>query len=81
MYAGVPCYNLKALHKATADDMPEPRTLLGAWREMRETWKRQLTDPDYAFDTPVPSRGGVGEANPDSLASSIGDIGPKELTR
>ena len=81
MYAGVPCYNLKALHKATADDMPEPRTLLGAWREMRETWKRQLTDPDYAFDTPVPSRGGVGEANPDSLASSIGDIGPKELAR
>ncbi len=81
MYAGVPCYNLKALHKATADDMPEPRTLLGAWREMRETWKRQLTDPDYAFDTPVPSRGGVGEANPDSLARSIGAIGPKELTQ
>ena len=81
MYAGVPCYNLKALHKATADDMPEPRTLLGAWREMRETWKRQLTVPDYAFDTPVPSRGGGGEANPDSLARSIGDIGPKELTQ
>ena len=81
MYAGVPCYNLKALHQATADDMPKPRTLLGAWREMRETWKRQLTDPDYAFDTPLPSRSRVGEARPDSLARSIGDLGPKELTQ
>ena len=81
MYAGVPCYNLKALHQATADDMPKPRTLLGAWREMRETWKRQLTDPDYAFDTPLPRRSGVGEARPDSLARSIGDLGPKELTQ
>jgi fatty acid desaturase len=81
MYAGVPCYNLKALHHATADDMPKPRTLLGAWREMRETWKRQLTDPDYAFDTPLPSRSGVGEARPDSLARSIGDLGPIELTQ
>ena len=79
MYAGVPCYNLKALHQATADDMPKPRTLLGAWREMRETWKRQLTDPDEAFDTPLPSRSEVGEARPDSSARSIGDLGPKEF--
>jgi hypothetical protein len=48
---------------------------------MRETWKRQLTDPDYAFDTPLPSRSGVGEARPDSLARSIGDLSPKELTQ
>ncbi len=61
--------------------MPKPRTLLGAWREMRKTWKRQLTDPDYAFDTPVSSRSVVGEARPDSLARSIGDLGPKELTQ
>ena len=34
MYAGVPCYNLKQLHHAVKDDMPKPRSLLGAWREM-----------------------------------------------
>lgn len=56
MFALVPCYNLAALHKAVADDMPEPRTVLSAWREMRETWKRQQPDPDYAYDTPVPER-------------------------
>ncbi len=51
MYAGVPCYNLKKLHREVADDMPEPRTLSGAWREMREIWHRQQIDPDYLFDT------------------------------
>merc|ERR1712139_418222 len=54
MFVLVPCYNLAALHKVVADDMPKPRTVLGAWREMRETWKRQQTDPDYAYDVPVP---------------------------
>ena len=46
MYAGVPCYNLSKLSAAIADDIPEPRTLIGAWREMRATWKRQQTEPD-----------------------------------
>ncbi len=57
MYAGVPFYNLKALHRAVADDMPAPRTLLGAWREMRAVRRHQREDPDYAYDTPVPSTG------------------------
>jgi len=56
MFALVPCYNLAATHAAAADDMPKPRTVISAWREMRETWKRQQTDPDYAYDTPVPER-------------------------
>ena len=47
MYAGVPCYNLKKLHQAVKDDMPEPRSLVGAWREMLETWERQMIDPTY----------------------------------
>ncbi len=42
MYAAVPCYNLKALHKEIAHDMPLPRTLIGAWQEMRMIWCRQL---------------------------------------
>ena len=82
MFAAVPCYYLEKLHHAVADDMPEPRTLVGAWKEMRETWKRQCIDPDYAFDTPVPSKAvknTVAEA--DSLASSMGELGPRELTQ
>ena len=54
MFAGVPCYNLEKLHKEVAHDMPEPRTLIGAWKEMRETWRRQKIDPDYQYDTPLP---------------------------
>ena len=52
LYAGVPCYNLKKLHQAVKDDMPEPRSLVGVWREMLETWERQMIDPTYQFDTP-----------------------------
>ena len=55
VYAGVPCYNLKKLAREIAPDMPEPRTLIGAWKEMRETWRRQQTDPSYQFDTPLPT--------------------------
>jgi fatty acid desaturase len=80
MYAGVPCYNLKALYREIADEMPEPRSLWGAWREMRDTWKRQQSDPDYAFDTPLPeSAGFVGEDSSDELDSSIGDLAPRGL--
>ena len=59
MFAGVPCYNLKKLHRAVADDMPEVRSFLGSWREMRETWHRQETDPGYKFDTPLPETAGT----------------------
>lgn len=55
MFAGVPCYNLKKLHKAVADDMPKVRTFFGAWKEMLEIKRRQQLDPNYEFDTPVPN--------------------------
>ena len=58
--------------------MPAPRTLFGAWKEMRETWSRQKADPDYAYDTPVP-REGVRARGRDSIAASIGDLGPADL--
>ena len=67
------------------DDMPVPRTLIGAWREMRQTWRRQQEDPDYVFDTPLPptARPAVlhekDVAESDELASSIGDLAPKAL--
>ncbi len=79
MYAGVPCYNLKALHEAVADDMPAPRTLLGAWREMRDVMRRQESEPDYAFDTPVPPSAEATTTTNDPLAASIGDLAPKAI--
>lgn len=81
MYAAVPCYNLGKLHDALADDMPEPRTLFGAWKEMRDTWKRQRLEPDYAFDTPVPPpRPQVDRRRPAGVvATSLGDLATREL--
>lgn len=80
MFAAVPCYNLKALHHVVRDDMPKPRTVFSAWQEMRETWYRQKTDPDYAYDTPVPARK---TTTPDKqtkeMGASIGALGPSEL--
>jgi fatty acid desaturase len=80
MYAGVPCYNLKQLHYAVKDDMPKPRSLLGAWREMLEIWERQKREPSYQFDTPLPAtaeterkRAAVAEE------ASIGDLAPAGL--
>ena len=79
MYAAVPCYNLEKLHRSVSHDMPEIRTLIGAWREMRETWKRQRKDPDYAYDTPVPAPMVNERENADPLAASIGGLAPRAL--
>ena len=80
MYAGVPCYNLKKLYQEVAHDMPEPRTLRSAWREMLNTWNRQQADPDYQYDTPLPTTAGRVRLNEsDDLESSIGDLAPKGL--
>ena len=79
MYAGVPCYNLKKLAQEISDDMPEPRTLLGAWREMRNTSHRQKEDPSYVFDTPIPeSKERIGNED-ENLEGSIGDLAPAGL--
>ena len=55
MYAAVPCYNLRKLNKLIAYDMPEPRTLISAWKEMRKIWQKQLQDKDYQFETKIPN--------------------------
>ena len=74
MFAAVPTYNLKRLHTTLASDMPEPRSLVGAWREMRETWKRQRTDPSYQFDTPLPTRVKSAHAPQNPEGASLGDL-------
>ena len=79
MYAAVPCYNLEKLHRAVAHDMPKPRTLVGAWREMRETWKRQQRNPDYEYDTPVPAPAADEREDSNPLAASMGGLAPRAL--
>ena len=81
MFAGVPCYNLEKIHKEVAHDMPAPRTLIGAWKEMRETWRRQKIDPDYQYDTPLPPTAmhAREDAPDDRLEGSIGELAPAGL--
>jgi fatty acid desaturase len=81
MFAGVPCYNLKKLYFEIAAQMPEPRTLWGAWQEMRQTWYKQQEDPNYFFDTPVPAihEDKKTSKGAEDLENSIGDLAPKGL--
>ena len=80
MYAGVPCYHLGKLHREVAADMPRPRTLVEAWREMRAIWRRQQSEPDYQFDTPLPDgAGSTPDFQPDAVEESIGELAPKRL--
>ena len=69
MYAGVPCYNLSRLYDEIQADMPKPRGLIEAWREMRMVWQRQKREPDYQYDTPLPAT-----ANPEPLAEAAQEI-------
>ena len=55
MYTSVPCYNLKKLHRLIYNESPESKNLLGAWKEMRYIFRKQLEDPKYEFDIPVPT--------------------------
>lgn len=79
MYASVPCYNLRKLNKLVADDMPEPRTLIVAWKEMRQIWRKQEQDQNYQFDTKVPDLQKKRNSSEDLLASSIGELAPHSL--
>jgi len=86
MYAGVPCYNLGKLYQEIKDDMPAPRTLLGAWREMRLAWDRQKSEPDYQYDTPLPATANPEPIDEDEsrhssteLERSIGELAPAGL--
>jgi fatty acid desaturase len=85
MFAGVPCYNLKALSREIADDLPEPRSLVSAWREMRTAWKRQQSEPGYQFDTPLPATATPGMTSEaavtriaDGIEASIGTLDPDD---
>ncbi|MGA0192649.1 MAG: fatty acid desaturase [bacterium] len=80
MFAAVPCYNLKKLYEAVAEDMPKPRTLIGSWKEMLEVVKQQEADPAYEFDTPVPPQRTRKEKEQQlELEASIGDLAPTAI--
>ena len=80
MFAAVPCYNLKKLYKAVAEDMPRPRTLISSWKEMLEVVKQQETDPAYEFETPVPPQRTRKEKKQQlELEASIGDLAPTAI--
>jgi fatty acid desaturase len=79
MFAAVPCYNLSRLHRTVAFDMPKPRTLVGAWQEMRRTRKKQQEDPGYQYETPLPAHKDEKMKKQDTLESSLGDLAPKSL--
>ncbi len=80
MYAGVPCYNLSKLAEEVKKDMPAPRTLIGAWKEMRDIWRKQKADPNFEFDTPVPGHvTATLSSTENQLAAAIGDLAPKGL--
>jgi len=78
MYAGVPCFNLQALSKELEADLPQPRTLAGAWKEMLDIRRKQAVDPAYEYYTPVPASVVSASARvDDDIVSSIGDLAPK----
>ena len=80
MFAAVPCYNLKKLYEAVADDMPKPRPLISSWKEMLEVVKQQEADPAYEFDTPVPPQRTRREKEQQlELEASIGDLAPTAI--
>ena len=80
MFAAVPCYNLKKLYEAVAEDMPKPRTLISSWQEMLEVVKQQEADPAFEFDTPVPPQRTRKEKEQQlELEASIGDLAPTAI--
>ena len=92
MYAAVPCYNLRKLSRVIADDTPVPKSMFGAWKEMREIWRRQQSDPSYQYEvplpgtaTPWPAPAGAGTSRSDAVAdatdaaSSVDEMAPDDL--
>ncbi len=79
MFAGMPCYNFKKLHKLVAYNMPKVRILTGAWREMMEIAQRQKVDPAFEFYTPVLPKKNHNQAIHRTSAESIDDLAPRSL--
>ncbi len=58
MYAAVPCYNLRKLHRAIESQMPPTAWgLIAAWREILGIFRLQAKDPGYqhVYQLPGPA--------------------------
>jgi fatty acid desaturase len=56
MYAAVPCYRLKQLHRLIKHDLPPcPHGLIATWREIEAIQKLQDADPNYQYIAPAPN--------------------------
>jgi fatty acid desaturase len=56
MFPAVPFYNLPALRKAIAHDLPPaPHGLWATWREIIPVLKKQRENPDYVFIPELPN--------------------------
>ncbi len=57
MYAAVPCYNLGALHRAIAHELPPcPRGLRATWKEIAAILEIQNANPAYQYVAPLPGQ-------------------------
>jgi len=55
MYAAVPCYKLKQLHKAIKHELPPtPHGLIATWQEIAAIQRKQCEDPEYQYVAPLP---------------------------
>lgn len=55
MYAAVPCYNLRKLHRTIKHDLPPcPDGLIATWKQIFEIMRRQEVDPSYQYIAPLP---------------------------
>jgi fatty acid desaturase len=81
MYASVPCYNLKKLHRLISNECPKPKNLFGTWKEMREIYSQQRKSSKYEYDTPVPSTTNFSFSKQKNIdiEESLGDLVPEAL--
>ena len=55
IFPKIPCYNLKAFHKAIKNQMPSPKIgVLDAYKEIIPTIFKQSKDKNYFVDIEVP---------------------------
>ena len=56
MYAAVPCYNLRKLHKSIRHEMPEmTHGLIATWVQIIGIIRRQQDDPSYVYQPELPT--------------------------
>ena len=68
MYAAVPCYNLKRLHRAIKHELPHTNgSIFEAWVEIFYIQYRRLRDDDYRFLAELPGEDGEFASNKSRL--------------